>query len=305
MGNFRDGSTRGGGHWALLGALAMTISLPACGGGVDAPAAAVGKVGRTLSGHAQAVPQGAETCAMERALSEAPDQKTPESEACGDALKSDQLWRGCMKALAAYGQSMESLASGGDAESSGAVEAVLTGIDGPQWIDVSDGEEKAARDAAASLVDQMQKRTGDDDLESTVKAAAPHVKTICDGLGAYLDKHAQGLTDLQKDLDAKRKTPLARRCAMMNGSPLCVSDSLVDRMVYAGSFGRLATLEENHEDAAAAVAGFCAAHAKLSSAAEAGTLSDDETYKAIVDAVKEGRASGGSASSAPAEDSGE
>ena len=51
--------------------MALVFALPACGGGVDGPAAAVGKVGRTLSGHAQAVPQGAETCAMERALSEA------------------------------------------------------------------------------------------------------------------------------------------------------------------------------------------------------------------------------------------
>ena len=44
------------------------------------------------------------------------------------------------------------------------MEAALTGIDGPGWIDVEDAEEKAAADAAAALVDQMQKRTGDDDL---------------------------------------------------------------------------------------------------------------------------------------------
>jgi len=292
-----DGSMRGWGFRPLFGVSMLALWLPACGGGVDASAAAVGKVGRTLSGHAQAVPQGAETCAVEKALSKAPDAKTPESTACADALKSDQLWRGSMKVLAAYGQSMESLASGADAESTGAVEAALTGIDGPGWIDVEDAEEKAAADAAASLVDQMQKRTGDDDLESTVKAAAPHVKTICDGLGVYLDKHAEGLANLQKDLDEKRKTPLARRCAMMNGAPLCVSDSLVDRLVYAGAFGRLATLEENHQDAGAAVAGFCAAHEKLNDAAEAGTLSDDETYAAIVDAVKSGRSSRASSSS--------
>jgi len=264
---------------------------------VDASAAAVGKVGRTLSGHAQAVPQGAETCAIERALAKAPDPKTPESKACADALKSDKLWRGTMKVLAAYGQSMESLASGADANRSGAVEAALTGVDGSGWIDVEDAEEKAAHDAAVKLVEQMAKWTGDDDLESAVKAAAPHVKTICDGLGAYLDKHADGLANLQKDLDEKRKTPLARRCAMLNGSPACVSDSLVDRMVYASSFGRLATLEENHQDASAAVAGFCAAHEKLNDAAEAGTLSDDETYTAIVDAVKSGRSSSSSGSS--------
>ena len=136
-----------------------------------------------------------------------------------------------------------------------------------------------------------------------MKAAAPHVKTICDGLGSYFEQALAG---------ARRPTEGSRREAQDAAGPalrdderqaaLCVSNSLVDRMVYASSFGRLATLEENHQDAGAAVGGFCAAHAKLSSAAEAGTLSDDETYKAIVDAVKEGRSSSASSSDAGGDD---
>ena len=61
---------------------------------------------------------------------------------------------------------------------------------------------------------------------------------------------------------------------------------MVDRMVYASAFGQIATLESAHLEAHDAVAGFCAAHLKLEAAATAGTLSKDQTYADVVEAVK-------------------
>ena len=51
-------------------------------------------------------------------------------------------------------------------------------------------------------------------------------------------------------------------------------------------FGGLAMKEANHLEARDDVASFCAAHAKLESAAGAGTTNKDETYAEIVNAVK-------------------
>lgn len=266
---------------------ALALLLGACGGGAVVPAAAVGKVGGSLSSHAHNVPQGAEVCALKEAIEKPPGKRGSVMEPCEDGLKSDQLWRGSMGVLAAYGRHLEAVSAGADPQGSGKLQAAMTGIRGQSWIDVEDGVEKAARTAAANLVDQLGKSTADSELEEIVKAAAPHVTTLCDGLEPYLEAQAQTVGELRKQLPEKEKAPSSRRCAMLDNRSICMADNVVDRMTYAGTFGHLASLESSHRDARNAVAAFCAAHAKLEKAAKAGELSDDETGHAVAAAVKD------------------
>ncbi len=269
----------------VVAAAALTSLLPACGGGALSPAAAVGKVGSSLSAQSQMAPQGAEICQLNEALKQQPPgRKTPLSEPCQDAFKSDRLWRGAMVTLAAYGDHVEAVAAGADPATSGQLQAALTGVRGPNWIDVEEGKEKAARDAVAELVKQMD--TSEGGLEEVVQAAAPHVKTICDGLEPYLDAQAQSLAGIRKDVDGKQISPATRRCTMLDNRPVCVSNSVADRIFYATASGHLTALEHSHVHARNTVGAFCAAHAKLQKAADDGNFEDESTHREIADAVK-------------------
>lgn len=284
--------------------LALLLAIPACGGAA-ATGAATGKIGRDVSARAQAVPQGAEVCAFKDALATqtgAPDK--PLADTCGKAQKSDRLWQRSMIVLGAYADTLDALASGADAETTGPMEAAMTGVQGLDWVEVEDGKEKAAREAVSEIVKQMRTNTAEGKLDKAVKDAGPHVATVCDGLVPYLEAQAQALAEIQKDLEKKRTARQDRRCGTVDARNVCVSESVIDRGFYANAFGHLAMLESSHEEARQAVAGFCAAHRKLVEAAEKGELSSQKTYLDVVDAVRSARkqeAQGAGDSGAPAQ----
>ncbi|APR86198.1 Hypothetical protein A7982_11547 [Minicystis rosea] len=286
-----------------IGGLLLLMAAPACGGAVGS-GVAVGKAGSGLSGHAHAAPQGAEVCALQEALSApASGSEKQLSDSCSKALRSDQLWRRSMIVLAAHGATLEELASGGNTDNAGLMEAAGTGIRGSNWIEVESGPEQAARDAAAKLVVQMETRSSGGDLGKAVKDAGPHVKTLCDGLTAYFEAQGKSLADIQKDVEKKHASRADRRCGTLDSRSICVGESPVDRYVYANVFGQAALLESEHREAGEAIAGFCAAHRKLEEAANDGRLSSGKTYTDVVEAVKASKKaapSGGGKSSAPA-----
>src|SRR5437899_3337290 len=80
-------------------------------------------------------------------------------------------------------------------------------------------------------------------LEKALNDAAPHVKVVCDGLEAYLGAQAKGFEEVQKDIEKKRIARTERRCTMLDTRTVCVSDSGLDRVVYANAFGQLTALE--------------------------------------------------------------
>jgi hypothetical protein len=271
---------------ALRAGIVLALSMPSCAARSNS-GVAVASIGRGLSTHAGAVPQGAEACALHEALTHTPGTADkPLSEACAKAVNSDLLWRRAMVVLAAYSQKLEAVAAGASPETSGQLEAALTGVRGGDWIDAEPGQEQAARDAVTKLVEQMATKSEKADLDKTVKDAAPHVKTVCTGLGAYLDEQVKKFEEVGTELEKKRTAKTDRRCTTLDTRTICVSESVLDRVVYAISFGDVAKQEANHLDARDNVAMFCAAHAKLESAAGSGTTSKDETYVTIVDAVK-------------------
>lgn len=275
------------GSAGLSSVAALASLLVACGGGALPPTAAVGKVGSSLSAHSQGVPQGAEICALTEALKRGPGKAgKPVSEPCEKNVASDELWRRSMGVLAAYGAHLEALSADEDPASSGQLQAALTGVRGPNWIEVEDDDEKAARNAVAELVGQMEKANSDSDLEQTVKDAAPRIGKVCDGLIPFLEEQATSAATLRTELAAKEKAPASRRCAMLDSRPICMADNVVDHMVYATEFGRLSSLESRHREARNAVAAFCAAHAKLDKAAAAGTLDDESTARSVIDEIK-------------------
>jgi hypothetical protein len=282
----------------LLGA-AIAASLPACGGAVGA-GSAVGKVGQDLSARAQTVPQGAGACAMKEALAAQPGGAEKSlDETCSKPIASDQLWRKSIVVLAAHGATLDSVASGGSGDTAGQVEAAGTGVNGKDWIQVESSEQPAA-DAVAALVEQMSSNAAKDDLEKRVQDAAPHVKTICEGLTAYLDQQASALADMAKEVEKKRVSKSDRRCTMLDNKSICVGDSATDRAVYARAYGEMATAASNHVDARNAVAGFCASHRKLEDAAANGTLDDDATFSEVVAAVKAAQKAPPAPAAAPA-----
>jgi hypothetical protein len=272
-----------------LGGVLLALLIPACGGGASS-GVAVGKVGQGLSAHAQEVPEGAEVCTAKENLASPPTSADkPVSDACRKAQKHDELWRRSLIVLAAYGTTIETLAEGDGDESTGKLEAAQTGVSGSNWIDVEDGPEKAARAAVAKLVDQMSTNTSEGDLAKAVQDAAPHVKTVCDGLVPYLETQARGYSEIQAEVEKKRTGRADRRCGALDSRSICVSDSTADQAVYANTMANLAALQRSHAEARDTVAGFCAAHKKLEAAAAEGRLSDSETYAGIVDALKSSR----------------
>ena len=277
-----------------LGACAV-LALSACGGAVQS-GVAVGRVGRGLSAHARTAPQGAEVCALSESLTALPGTEKSMSDACGKAARSDLLWRRSMAVLSAYGQTLETLASGSGGDNAGRVEAALTGVTSADALAADGAAEQAARDASVALVQQMSTASAGGDLSRAIKDAAPHVKAICEGLTAYLDTTAKGFSDVQKEAEKKRASHQDRRCGSVSGTNFCVGESPVDRMVYGNVFAQAGLLESTHGETRDAVAGFCAAHRKAEQAAADGNLGKDKTYADIVAAVKSAqRAQGASA----------
>ena len=270
----------------VLGAgAALVLTMVGCGGAVQS-GVAVGRVGHSLSAQARTAPQGAEVCALQESLTALPGTEKPMTEACGKAARSDLLWRRTMAVLAAYGQTLETLASGSGGDSAGRLEAALTGVSGADSIAADGAAEQSARDGAVALVQQMGSGSAGGDLSRAIKDAAPHVKAICEGLTAYLETTAKGFADVEKEAEKKRATRGDRRCGTVSGANVCVGESPIDRMVYGNVFAQAALMESAHQETRDAVAGFCAAHRKAEQAAADGNLGKDKTYADIVDAVK-------------------
>ncbi len=269
----------------LMAGAVLAVLLPACAKKPAAPVTAVGKVGSGLSAYTADVPQGAVLCAYQHAIDDPRGkQRTPFAEACEEQLRSDELWRRAMGVVAAYGQNIGEMASGTDPATSGRLEAAMSGVQGPEWIEVG-GDEKAARNAVAKIVEQLRARNDKTDLEEAIKIAAPHVKTICTGVTAYLERQKRDAAKLHGEVEKGRTSPTTRRCAMLDNRSICVSDSLSDGLGYANTLGHLSMLEMRHAEAQRSMKAFCAAHAKLAGAAEQGKADDEETYQSIVDAV--------------------
>lgn len=240
-------------------------------------------------------------CLVQEAIAGQPGSgDKPMSEACVKALKSDKVWRKSLLVLAAYGETLETLARGDGEDTTGQLEAAGTGVSGPESFGAADGAEKSAADAGAALVTQLRSNSSDGDLEKAIQDAAPHVNTLCDGLAAYLGTQVKGLADAQTEIEKKRTSKLDRRCGSLDNRSICVAESTVDRAVYANAFGQLAKMELDHEHARASVAAFCAAHKKLEAAAAAGDLKKDSTYGEIVDAIQSAHQGGSTPASPPA-----
>lgn len=275
--------------WRRPGAgVCLALVVSACGSPV-ASGVAVGKVGQSLSSHANTAPAGARVCALREAAAAPPGitDKIAWSEACAKTLQRDELYRRAMVVLAAHGETLESIALG-DSKNAGRIEAARTGVKGSMWIEVDEASDKAAREAVAKLVEQMG-ATSSKDLAQAVKDAGPHVKTVCDNLDKYLEEQARSLGAIQSQIEKKRASKMERRCAMLDNKSLCFSETAIDRAVYASTLGELAALESHHIEARDDAAAFCAAHKTLEQAAADGKLGDDATYASIVDAVKNAR----------------
>ena len=269
-----------------------------CGGAVSS-GVALGKVADNVGAQAASAPQGGELCLVKEGLATpANAAEKPMSEGCSNALKRDRMWRRAMLALAGYGDTVTELSSGEGDDHSGRAEAAATGIEGSDWVEV-DSADSGARDAATALVTHVRDHAKDDDLEALVKGAAPHIKTLCDGLVPYLESQETGFADAQREVEKKRMAKIERRCGAIDNKTVCVGDSATDRVVYATTLGQLALAEGNAAEARAAVAGFCAAHVKLEEAAAAGNLKSDETTDAVISAIAGARKAPAPAAPAP------
>src|SRR4051812_2661823 len=163
--------------------LALALVTSACGGALTS-GVAVGKVGHGLSTHADAGPPGGRACTVHEALTApagAPEK--PTSDACLKAQRNDRLWQRSLVVLAAYGDTLESMASG--VETAGRLEAAQTGVSAASLPEVDGAPEQAAKGAIVQLVDQMNANASKGDVAKTVQEAGPRVKTICDGLIPY------------------------------------------------------------------------------------------------------------------------
>jgi hypothetical protein len=271
---------------ASFGAAALALALTACGSSVVKSGAGVGSVAQGLAVHADGAARNAEVCLLKDAVaSQAGGVDKSLAETCAKAQKNDLLWRRALQVLSLYGERLSSAASGDDAETSGKLEAALSGINGADW---SDAEDQAARDAVVQLVTQMSapSATAKPDLAKLVQEAAPPVKTLCASLSGHFDGQLKELAAIRKDVDKKSMSRAIRRCGTYETHPICVADTVVDRMVYAEVFARVVAIENGTYDARDGVLRFCAAHDKLAEAAQAGQIGKKETYAAVTDAAK-------------------
>lgn len=269
-----------------FGAVALALLVTACGGTVIKSGAGVGSVAQGLSVHADGAARNAEVCLLKDAMaSQAGGVDKSLADTCVKAQKNDLLWRRALQVLALYGERLTSAASGEDAETSGKLEAALSGVTGADW---SDADDQAARDAVVQLVGQMSapSATAKPDLAKLVQEAAPPVKTLCTSLGGHFDGQLRELSAMRKDVDKKSMSRAIRRCGTYETHPICVADTVVDRMVYAEVFARVVAIENSTFDAKDGVLRFCAAHDKLAEAAQAGQISKKETFAAVVEAAK-------------------
>lgn len=267
-----------------LGALAFVLS--ACGSSPVMSGVAVGRLGNNLSMQALRAPQGAEICALHEASAAVPGMAEKSmSDACSKARNSDELWRRAMIVLAAHGDRLAALASGDKPEQAGRLEAAMTGVTGADFATPDGAQETAARDAALQLVGQLE--SSKNDLEKSIQAAAPQVKTLCDGLEAYLTSQLGTLDETRTDIEKKRSTMADRRCAALDGGrTVCVSQSVLDRVTYATTFGNLAMLESSHLETRDALRAYCTVHRKLEDAASKGSVSKEQTWTDVVGAVQ-------------------
>lgn len=270
---------------SLASGVALASMVAACGASAVRSGTSVGAVGRDLGFYASAAPQGAQTCLWQDSLGPQPvGLEKSMGDTCSKAIKNDALWRRAILVMSLYGERIESVASGADVDTSGKLEAAMTGVNGADW---SDADDQAARDAVTTLVNQMSATTdAKSDLSKIVQDAAPPVKTLCDGLASYLDTQSRNLETIRKDVDKKRMSRAIRRCGMLEKQTVCVADSVVDRMVYADVFGQVVALENSTLEARDGVARFCVAHEKLAAAAANGQLNKKQTYFDVVEAVK-------------------
>ena len=270
----------------LLGA-ALAGGTPACGKAAVGTGAAAGMVGRDLAERAAEVPRGAEVCAMQKALAApTPGAEKPLRETCEDAATSEELWRRAMIVLGAYSARLEAVTGGADATSAGRLAAARTGVTGPTWIEVDEPAEVEARAAVAKLVELLERDEQKQDLDDTVKTAAPHVKTLCDKMDPYLDAQLGALAEIRQDVEKRQTTRSDRRCGMVDNRSFCVGESAQDRLDQGAIFGEVTALSRGYVDAKNALARFCAAHAELAEAAEDGRVKRRDTTAALVDAVR-------------------
>lgn len=281
----RGGRGRGIGLVLLGGALAG--GAVACGKAAVGTGAAAGTVGRDLAGSATEVPRGAEVCAMQKALAApTPGAEKPLRETCEDAATSEELWRRAMIVLGAYTARLEAMTAGADATSSGQLAAARTGVTGPTWIEVDDPAEVEARAAVAKLVELLERDEQKQDLDDTVKAAAPYVQTLCEGMDPYFDAQLGALAEIRRDVEKRQTNRSDRRCGMVDNRSFCVGESAQDRLDQGAIYGQVAALSRGYVDAKNALSRLCAAHAELAEAAENGRVKQRDTTAAMVDAVK-------------------
>jgi hypothetical protein len=261
-----------------FGALGLVIC--GCGGAV-ASGVAVGKVGGSLLGYVGEVPRAGEACALDAALAPPPAPGTPEkpvTEACQKELEADERGRRALMVLWAYGDMLETAASGAGGKHTGQLEAAMTG-------------EGAGDEDAAALAKTMAAAGEKDDLAQTIKDAGPHVEKLCSGLDAQLEGVAKRVATATAEVEKRRASRTDRRCGTIDTKSVCVAESAVDRVTYAHVLAQLVALEAQHLDARDAVAAFCAAHDKLVAAVESGELESDDTHAAVISAVKSSRKS--------------
>jgi hypothetical protein len=125
-----------------------------------------------------------------------------------------------------------------------------------------------------------------DDPEQLVKDAAPHVKTICNGLVPYLDEQMRAFGDVGREVEKRRAAKSDHRCASLDSRTICVGESATDRIVYGEALGQILLAEQNHAETRGAVAGFCTAHERIADAASKGNLGDNATLKDVLEAVR-------------------
>ena len=137
-----------------------------------------------------------------------------------------------MLVLAAYGETLETVALGADADGAGQIRVRAHRREGQRLGSRSTAPpSRPPATPRRSSPSQMCATGGKGDLAGFVKSAAPHVKTLCEGLTAYLEAQSKSLGDIEKEAEKKHGARSDRRCAQLDGRTMCVSESVVDRHV--------------------------------------------------------------------------
>jgi hypothetical protein len=285
----RHGEARGSravwAGWSI--AVVATAAAAGCGKGALGTGSAAAAVGRDVVAQVGTVPRDAEVCAMRRSLG-APATTGPKTlrEACADAATTEELWRRSMIVLGAYADWLEAGAAGADLTAAGPLAAARTGVSSPTWIEVDEPDEIDARTAVSRLVDLLADTDAKRDLDDAVQEAAPHVATLCEGLGHHFDEQITAVVELQRDVDKRQAARSDHRCGMIDNRSFCVGESAQDRLTQGVVQGEVAALLAGYVEAKNAVARFCAANTKLAEAAANGHVKSRDTATAVVEAVR-------------------